>query len=390
MIPSSYNLVWLKNLAIVKEAKVWGKSKLISTEQVNEIIKAHPCGFYHPNVIIRITLFIAASIGVSGVSGLFFLVLQNVSEQVISVLAIIYGVIALFVLEKQLIKAGNHYKSGITEFLLYQAIGSIVGGIAGLSDFNEHIILLACIVCFTLAAIRYHDLLLTASAIGVFYYFIFYEFYELGNTFKQVMPIIMMVISAPLYFYFRTIKQKPENFLWENCFIVAECVSIIIFYLAGNYMIVRELSIELLNLNLASNEEIPLAFLFYGLTIIIPAVYLYVGVTKHDAILLRIGLLVLVFSVYTFKYYFLPDHNELFLTLSGAVLLGITYFLFKYLKQPRSGVTRDQILTSALANTQAEAFIISQTMGGHQQVEQTQQFEGGGGSFGGGGSSGTY
>jgi hypothetical protein len=76
----------------------------------------------------------------------------------------------------------------------------------------------------------------------------------------------MMLISVPLYFYFRNIKQNPNYFLWGNCILVAECASLIVFYLSGNYMVVRELSIELMNLYFAADEEIPLAFLFYGLT----------------------------------------------------------------------------------------------------------------------------
>jgi hypothetical protein len=107
---SSYNSDWLKNLGIVKDAKVWQKSKLIKAEQADEIVKAYPCGFYHPNLIIRITLFIATFIGVCGVSGLFFLMLQGASEEVVSLLCIIYGGVSILILEKQIIKSGNHYK----------------------------------------------------------------------------------------------------------------------------------------------------------------------------------------------------------------------------------------------------------------------------------------
>jgi uncharacterized membrane protein YgcG len=388
---SSYNSGWLKNLGIVKDAKVWLKSDVITPAQAGEIGKAYPCGFYHPNLIIRITLFIATWIGVGGVAGLFFLMLDGASENAISFLCIIYGGLSILVLDRQLIQSGNHYKSGVTEAILYQALGFIIGGIGGLTDFNEHIILLACIFCFTAAAIRYHDLVLTASAIAVFCYFIFYELYELGDAFKQVISLVMMVISIPLYFFFRRIKQKPDWFLWENCILVAECAALIIFYLSGNYMVVRELSIELMNLNLAADEEIPLAFLFYGLTALVPGIYIYWGIVTKNSVLLRVGLVALAFSVFTFKYYFSPELNAFRLTILGTIVIGIDLLLMRYLKEPKAGFTRDQILTNALANTNAEAFIISQTMGGHQQQpEQTQQSEGGGGSFGGGGASGSF
>ena len=55
----------------------------------------------------------------------------------------------------------------------------------------------------------------------------------------------------------------------------------------------------------------------------------------------------------------------------------------------RNGFTRENILTEKWSSVNAEAFIISQTMGGNQ-VNVDESFGGKGGSFGGGGSSGDF
>jgi uncharacterized membrane protein YgcG len=123
--------------------------------------------------------------------------------------------------------------------------------------------------------------------------------------------------------------------------------------------------------------------------VLIPVGYLYFGIKNKDLVLLRVSLLVLAFSVFTFKYYFSLGHPEITFTLAGIILLAISILLLNYLKTPKHGFTRENMLTEKWGNMNAEAFIISQTMGGNQ-VTVKEEFKGGGGGFGGGGASGGY
>jgi uncharacterized membrane protein YgcG len=168
-----------------------------------------------------------------------------------------------------------------------------------------------------------------------------------------------------------------------------EALSLLLIYAAGNYLVVRELSIELMDLFLEEGNDIPFAYIFYALTVLIPIGYLYFGIKHKDIVLLRVSLLVLAFSVFTFKYYYGFGHPEITLTVAGIVLLVITILLLNYLKTIRYGFTRENILGEKWANVNAEAFIISQTMGGNQ-VTTPEQFKGGGGGFGGGGATGSF
>nr|HPH46284.1 hypothetical protein [Chryseolinea sp.] len=107
-------------------------------------------------------------------------------------------------------------------------------------------------------------------------------------------------------------------------------------------------------------------------------------------ILLRVSLIVIAFSVFTFKYYFSLGHPEITLTLAGAILLGITLLLFNYLKTIRHGFTRENHLAEKWGNLNLQAFIVSQTLGGNQTVANEPMETGGGGSFGGGGSTDSF
>jgi phosphoribulokinase len=57
--------------------------------------------------------------------------------------------------------------------------------------------------------------------------------------------------------------------------------------------------------------------------------------------------------------------------LAGAILIGIAIALMHYLKSVRNGFTRENLLSEKWQSMNAEAFIISQTMGGNQSVNQT-------------------
>ena len=134
---SAYNEMNLYNLMVVKEAKRWWKHGLISSDQFNAIREAYKSQLFHPNFIIRILLFIATLFALGGVSGLFFLFLGGIGEDGLSIASIFYGIGTFFFL-KYIFINNHHFKSGVTEALLYHAIGYTLGGLMVLADFNVH------------------------------------------------------------------------------------------------------------------------------------------------------------------------------------------------------------------------------------------------------------
>lgn len=378
----AYNSLWLHNLHIVKEAKQWLVSSLITKEQYKAIADQHLAKFYHPNIIIRILLLLATGMVVWAITGLLGLMFLKAFEDAWQALSILYGIGWLVVLDRVIIAAKNHYKSGISESILYHALLFIMLGFAELADSSlvPFIIVLTCLLIFS--AYRYLDLISTAGALTAFAWLVFYLLNEAGGTVRQTIPLVFMVLFTPLYFFFKRLRQKDVSTPWDNCLVVLEAGCLLLIYAAGNYFVVREMSIALMNLDLPAGQDIPLAFVFYGLTVLIPILYLYFGLKSKDLVLMRVSLAVLACSVFTFKYYFSLGHHEITLTVSGSIVLGISIALLRWLKTPKRGFTRENILTEKWANSNAQAFVVAQTLGVAKPPE-VNSF--GGGQAGGGG-----
>src|SRR5688500_14682131 len=71
---NAYNATDLYNLAVTKETRRWYNQELITKEQWETIRQAYPSQCYHPNFIIRILLFVATLIALSGLTGILALI----------------------------------------------------------------------------------------------------------------------------------------------------------------------------------------------------------------------------------------------------------------------------------------------------------------------------
>jgi uncharacterized membrane protein YgcG len=383
---SAYNHQHVYNLSVIKEAKRWAKHNFITADQLARINQEYKTPFYHPNLIIRILLFIATLLALSGVTGLFFLFFSGSGETGISITSIIYGIGSFLTLEKMFI-AKNHYKSGVTEAIMYHACGFTIGGVGGLVDFDSpQLMLITSLLVFAFAGWRYLDLLTTVCAVLSFAGLLFYNFYEAGGILQQIIPFVFIIAFGLLYWGIKKLKRNAKHKLWTNNLIIVEVISLLFIYAAGNYLVVRELSVNLMNLELQEGDNIPFAFLFYLLTVIIPVGFLVAGIRNKDLVLLRVSLVALAFSVFTFKYYYSLGHTEITLTLAGAILIGIAIMLMRYLKVMRNGFTGDNLLSERWADMNVEALVISQTMGGNVAHAGSTDV-GGGGDSGGGGAS---
>lgn len=381
----AYNEDSIYRLEVIKEAKRWAKSTFISKEQLTAIIEQYKVSLYHPNLMIRLLLFVATALGLSGVTGLFGAALfSDASKEVICVVCILWGAGTIVALEKMFLK-NNHFKSGVTEAILYYACGFLIGGIAGLADFD--LIALTtwtCVIVFSLAAIRYLDLLTTAAAILSFAYALFYHLYQIGGIAQQLIPFAFIAVFVAGFLLFRKWRRRKDLLIWTNNLIVAESLSLLLAYCGGNYFVVRELSVNLMSLQIEEGGDIPFAYFFYALTVVMPCLYLYFGIKTKDIVLIRVSLFVFAFSAFTFKYYFSLGAPEITLTLAGIIIFAIALALMNYLKIVRDGFTRENLLSEKWAATNVQAFVISETLGGNQ-VAATQNMPGGG-KFGGGGS----
>ncbi|HRG78822.1 MAG TPA: hypothetical protein PL167_04390, partial [Cyclobacteriaceae bacterium] len=89
---SAYHQPGVYNLSVIKDAKRWLKHDFITQEQFDRISEEYKTPFYHPNLIIRVLLFIATLFAISGVTGLLGLIFADAGQTAISVLCILYGI----------------------------------------------------------------------------------------------------------------------------------------------------------------------------------------------------------------------------------------------------------------------------------------------------------
>lgn len=385
----AYDTKELFNLHIVKEARHWCSEGFITKENLAAIQAKYPSKLYHPNLAIRVLLFVASFIAVSGAGGLMFIMIDGASQAGVGIFLIVFGVGSLFLAEKVFIVNNSHFRSGVAEAGAYSACGYLIFGIGLLTDENEHVLLLAGVVVLAYMSIRFLDLLCHILGILTLAALIFYECYQLGGIFQQIIPFVIILSFSAVYGLARRVRKNDEYYLWEDNLRLTEFLSLLIIYAGGNYLVVRECSIELLDLSLLPGEDIPLAFFFYAFTAISPLILNYRGVTLHNIGMIRIGIVTLAFSVVTFRYYFSIAPPEVALTVAGLIVLGVAAWLFNYLKVDRSGFTREKLLSRQWVGNEVTAFAVSQTMGGNV-TKPDESFKGGGGSFGGGGASGDF
>jgi len=385
----AYNPLWLENLLVVKEARTWLASQFITPAQFENIKKEYASDFYHPNFMIRILLFLAAVIAISGLTGILVLMFSDLSDEPIGLLMLIYGLASFVFLEKFLVGGVRHFKSGVNEAVLYHAAGFTIAGLTFISDGDEYAIAFFFLFVCSFAALRYLDLVSTSVAFLSFCFLVFRILYDGPGSVQQFIPLVFIILFTPIYIFVRASKQKQTTGAWHQCIVVLEVFSLICICAAGNYLVVREMSVSLLDLYVEEGQDIPLAFVFYALTAIIPLIYLYAGIRLKDIVLLRVSLILLAFAVFTFKYYFSMGHHEVTYTIGGAILVVVAVVLFRYLKKSRNGYTAENVLKEKWADANPEAFVMSQTLGGNRVASQD-GFAGKGGGFGGGGSGADY
>ena len=177
--------------------------------------------------------------------------------------------------------------------------------------------------------------------------------------------------------------QNPKLLIYHNGFSFAKVLSYLLGYFSVNYLVVRQLSEELLHLELQEGENIPFAFIFYALTFLVPLAYFYFALKNHNRSLLYIAVFCLGFSVFTIRYYHSVLPIEFALTLGGIVLFAIAFFAIKYLKNKQTGITfvQDRYNNKSII-LNAQALVINSQM---NTAVPEQNMEFGGGEFSGGG-----
>ena len=372
----AYNEDWLNNLLIREDIDHAFDEKYISKEEQDAIHAKFPVGFYTPNFFIRIGLFIVTLIIMLFSFGLMALVSLNSFEKTFGGLLIFFSIISYGALEL-LVKNKNHYRAGVDDALMLGSAAAFTSGVSYTYDLS---FLWICIIVFIVTlylSLRFADRLMTIVAYASLFGIIFFTCIESGTKAKAIVPFVLMATSVVIYFAAGKLRAKQFAIHYSGCLGMILILSLAGFYAAGNYFVVRELSNSMFHSDLQPGQTIPFGWFFWVLTLAVPVIYILLGIQKKDAILLRVGMLLIAAIVFTVRYYHTIMPVEILMTTSGVVLLLIAYGLMKYLHEPKHGFTyKDISQKNALDKLNVESLLIAQTFSGGAQQPDTKIWRG--------------
>ncbi len=388
----AYNPLWSESDFIQRTAQKWLKQGFLTKVQFTEIEKMYPVNYYDSNVFLKIGLFIftilAAGFSI-GIMSIFFVDIYNSNLNVVMVIqSLMIGSVFFFLLEN-LIKNRQLYHSGVDNALIYMALGAFCTTIYFLfekSNPSTWLFLILFLPLFVATTIRYAESVVCTLTyfliVGIFVMIALESFWG-----KILLPFILMIVSTGMHFLVKKLSSRKDYLYYETCLTIFKTLSLITFYLGGNYLIVREGNALINNLYLSTSPQVAFAPMFYFFTTIIPIAYLFFGFRYCDRLILILGLITLGFSIFTYRFYFSIIPIEIALTLGGILLITLSAGLIHYLKMAKHGFTYQP--DDDFEGFNLEAMLMSQIIQS-KIPHQGDTFKFGGGDSIGGGAGGKY
>ncbi|MBZ4034890.1 hypothetical protein K6T82_08935 [Flavobacterium sp. 17A] len=385
----AYDKKMLDNEALIDEADTLYKGGFISKDQKKFIEKELPDLKSQSNILVRIGFFLLGSLLYSSICGmitLFGINLEDIYLQIGGYIFAMVGFAGAEVLAKQ-----NYRNHGLDDAFILGALSCLGVAVAITTEGYETVIAFFVAIGAFFMFVRYlHLLSMLVFCISVTA-FLFFGMFEFGDFGKAILPFAAMIFAGVFYFLTKKIMKNLTESYYYNGLLLANGFCLVLFYFSCNYLVVRELSGELLGTDVKPGTDIPFAYFFYAFTFIIPVVYLLQALKTKDRIMLWLSFLAVAFSIYTIRFYYAVLPIEVALTLGGVVLFAIAYFSIKKLKEKESGLTfKPDRINHSDNFLSAEALVVASTFGMKPEVKTVSPMEFGDGGFSGGGSQGSF
>ncbi len=232
--------------------------------------------------------------------------------------------------------------------------------------------------------LRFTDRLMTFLAYSALVSIVFAICKDFGSLGQFFLPFLQIIIAAVVYRLFTPLLNVERFRHYQPCLVFLKVLCLIAFYGAGNYFIVREAGVAFLGLPRA--ETLPVGWLFWTWTIGTPVLYIYWGLRKKDPLFLWVGLVLVAAMILTIRYYYHVLPAEVAMVIGGAVLVGASYALMRYLRTPRYGFCNVAATGSQpMDNIHIETLVIAETFAPAPPIGNDFHFGGGSGSGGGAG-----
>jgi len=392
----AYPATWPYHDAMRAAAARWQRRGLLLPTQQAAIDLAHPIEYYRPLLFLRIGLFIATLLSVGSVLLAFGVALQLHNEVFLGVVALVGSLVGVEISIKKM----HHYRSGVDMALLYSALLAwrflVLHSLSGWLPYGyghqyyssfwllapgTWLQLLLLLGPLLAALVRYADPVVAVVTFGTALSLLASAFLQ-GKIGQLLLPFGVMAATAGLLFGLEKLRRRADYFYYRTSLEIVRALALATFYLAGNYFIVREGNAMLLG-GYGASPAIPLAPLFYLLTATVPLLYLYLGLRRHDRLLLLLGVLAVAFSIFTVRYYHSIMPPEVAATVAGLLLIALALGALRYLRTPRHGLTAAAD-DEATPSFNLESLVMAQTAY-VPAAPANAGFQFGGGQSGGGG-----
>ena len=385
----TYSTTTLENLAIHEAAEEAADLNLISLQKETEIKAHYVVDLYSPNIFVRIglgllTVFIVlASVGLLGL-------MTNFSAPVFLMLLFAAGCFALL---SYITGTRKHFSSGVDHVLMFAII--IFTTVALLEmlppGVNEDLpaSVLVCMIslCFFL---RFADSIMAFVSFGAVVTFIVNFGKYFGTSSQLILPFIMMAFAAGVYMVCRRMKSESNNvYYYSKGLQVLKFLSVLTFYVAGNYYVVNQLSNGIIPGTAKALLPQLFQYFLWVFTFVVPFVYLVAGIKYKDLVLCRLGFLCIALTILSYRYYYSILSPEAAMLLAGVLICIAAYLLTRFLKQPKAGFIFKNLNRRKKDTANLEGVIIAETFG-HRQTSSQPETTFGGGSFGGAGAGNRY
>ena len=384
---TAYDKTTLDALRTRETAQEWLQEGLLSEEKWASIQAKYSGQFYSPNLFVRIGLAIFSNILLSAAFGLSALIASTNSDEGMSMLCFLFGVLSLAALEGWAIGMVRHFRSGVDDMLLYYGTGLILSSIFMLMPFNTSILTYSCIALpfLLVGSIRYLDRLMAAATFFCALLIVLWIVKEVPDLALYLLPFSGMLFAAAWYVTARTGQKRYDWRYWHAQLMVVEILSLLLFYASGNYWVIQQTGADWFHL-----EQVPITGFFWTFTILVPVVYILLGLLKKDRILLDIGLACVAMAVFTFRFYFHVFPLAWTAVISGAGLFALAYFSIRYLRNNASKFSYEADRDATLLQ-EIEQQLIEQTISSQNPPNAPEKRDSfGGGAFGGSGAGGDF
>lgn len=384
-----YNRTWLANLVLIDSVKKDYDEGLIPGDEWTVIRLKYTHQLYSPNIFIRGGLFLLTIVISAFSSALLTLFMADSGIVEISGW-ILFLAIANYIALEVIVQQKFHFRSGVDDALLWISGGLFTFAFVTITNADQNYLALSAFVFLVSAflSLRFADALMAVVGYASILALVFYSWQELGTLGISTMPFIIMLFSGVSYWIIRLNINNPKTRFYAKSLDLLQIVSLLSLYSAGNYFAVKELG-DMLNGSVS--KSVPFGWFFWIWTIGTPFIYIFFGLKQKNVILLRTGLILVGVAALTYKNYYKLMSLEFTLIACGVIVVSLSYFLIRYLQQPKHGFTYKELRKVYLMDElKVESLVISESFAETGVSPADTGTALGGGRFGGGGAASGY